>query len=614
MLMNKSLLLLLDAKQRRQFWKHCVTTMMAALVEVASIVSVMPFFALVSKPEVIHTSSKLQAIYRFVGADSDKSFIILAGMATLTLLAIGNAVIGFDAAARQRYSWGLSHDIAIRLFRSYLRRPYSFFLERNSTDLTKNILMETRHLVIGYLTPLLDLISRGAAVVLVVTVLMLVDPVVALAAFFVLSTAYGLIYVSLRRSINRSGSQQLRLNKQRSQTAHEVFAGIKEVRTTQSESFFLERYSVASEAYTRHQATNHIVSETPKFALEVVAFGLLIISTLVLLSSGGSLVDAMPMLVLYAASGYRLIPALQKCFSAMAKMRFNSHIVTHLAEELAAQDSDIAPSDTQDSAPEVTAGAAAVDMRDLCFSYAGAPDHRKALDRVNLRIERGELIGIVGPTGSGKTTMIDLILGLLSPGSGELNVLGQSMTDATRTRVWRRVSYVPQHIFLCDDTIAYNVALGADRDALDLARVEQCLRLANVWDHVNALPEGMQTVVGDRGVRLSGGERQRIGIARALYRDCELMVLDEATSALDNTTEKKLIADILHIAPGKTILMIAHRLSSLKHCDRIYVISRGHLTASGSFEELSRSSPEFQVLLHAAQLSEGTEAALEQTA
>jgi ABC-type multidrug transport system fused ATPase/permease subunit len=387
-------------------------------------------------------------------------------------------------------------------------------------------------------------------------------------------------------------------NRARFHIVQEAFGGIKEVKISGLERLALNRFLVPSNERARHQIAAGMVEAIPSLAMQAILFGGMLLVLLYLLRSQGSLQQALPIVSLYALAGYRLMPAVQRVSEESTKLRAADAVIEALARDLLALQATALP-----AVPVLPAGATAprlplresLVLDDIVYQYPGTD--RPALAGVSLTIPAFHSVGIIGSTGSGKTTMVDVILGLLRPRSGGLVLDGVAIDD-DRVPQWQRsLGYVPQQIFLSDETIAANIAFGLPKGRIDMAAVERAARVANLHDFIVAdLPQGYDTPVGERGVRLSGGQRQRIGIARALYRDPDILVLDEATSALDNLTEQSVMDAVRDLGRKKTVVMIAHRLSTVRHCDCIYMLERGQLVAQGTYDELLERSEQFRKL------------------
>jgi len=372
--------------------------------------------------------------------------------------------------------------------------------------------------------------------------------------------------------------------------SYEALSGVKEIKLLGRESEIVATFDRLALRAANAQAKAQALATLPRYAVETVAFGFVLVVAIYLLATAGTVEKVLPLLGLYAFAGYRLLPALHQAFDGWAALRYSAPSLDAVLRDLELEKQ--AASAPRDGPPVGFERALA--LVDVAYRYPGAADW--AVRGLSLEIRKNASVALVGPTGCGKTTVIDLLMGLLPATEGRLAVDGAAIDDANVVRWQRLVGHVPQQIFLFDDTVARNIAFGLPPERIDLAQVERAARLARLHDFVAGLPQGYQSVVGERGVRISGGERQRIGIARALYHDPELLVLDEATSALDNVTENAVLEALQTLAGRKTVVMVAHRLSTVKGCDLICVMDAGRIVERGSYDELIASSERFRTL------------------
>jgi ABC-type multidrug transport system fused ATPase/permease subunit len=395
--------------------------------------------------------------------------------------------------------------------------------------------------------------------------------------------------MTVRAKQRQFGRARVTANQERFKVTGEAFGGIKDVKVLGREDAFASRFAPASWTFSKATASNAVLTQLPRYLFETIAFGGIVVIVLFYLQAGEGLAQILPTISLYAFAGYRLMPELQQLFSGVAAIRFNRAALDDLTEDMHRFALDAS---APDSRPLPFADAVRFD--DVTFQYDGAD--RPALDGVSLTVPRNQTIGLVGASGSGKTTLVDLLLGLYTPDAGRILVDETPLTAETLGGWRRQVGYVPQHIFLCDDTIANNVAFGVPPSEVDRTRIERATQIAHLHDFVQTLADGYETVVGERGVRLSGGQRQRIGIARALYHDPDVLVMDEATSALDGATESAVMEAIHDLTGRKTIVLIAHRLSTVESSDRIYLLDRGRVAAAGTYDALTETSAAFRAM------------------
>ncbi|MDH5350163.1 MAG: ABC transporter ATP-binding protein/permease [Betaproteobacteria bacterium] len=587
---------LLELGARRRFYALCGLAVVAGLLEAAAVASVMPFLATVAGEGLVPGNARFAGLLEPLGASSPSSRLAWLGGAVLCLLVLANAASAATTWSMLRFANRQGHALSVRLLASYLAKPYAFYLHRNTAELQKNVFGEVYRVTSGALIPAVHIVTKLAVVFSVSALLVLVDPLMALAVAAVLGGAYAILYRFARTALQDAGQVSVEAGTVRARHAMEALAGAKEIKLLGRESQFLQRFREPSLRWADAQTRAQAISQLPRFALEAVAIGLILMIAIYLLGAGRGMGETLPLIGLYAFAGYRLMPALQLVFAGFAAIR-NSQpaLQAVLADLQASYAPDYA---ARDGAPRIPLESA-VELVNVRYRYPGAAGW--SLQPVDLRIARNTSVALVGTTGCGKTTVVDLLMGLLRPEGGSLRVDGVDIDD-TKLPAWQRsIGHVPQQIFLCDDSIARNIAFGLPDAEIDRSRVEHAAKLARLHDFVTgSLPKGYDTVVGERGIRLSGGQRQRIGIARALYADPDLLVLDEATSALDNVTENAVLEALQALAGRKTIVMVAHRLSTVRACDLICVMEQGRIVERGRYEELIGASPRFQALAAAA--------------
>lgn len=592
----RKLFSLLTRRERRNLYILFVAVLLMASLQVASVASIMPFLSVASDPSIIQENEYLHWAYTTFGFDDDRSFLIALGLAALIALVVSNAFIVLTRWAMERYSWGRNHSLSRRLLRSYLHRPYEYFLTRNSSELGKNILEEVKEVTDQMMKPALRGGAKGIVAFFIIGFLVYFDPVVALMVSLVLGTAYGGIYFVVRDQLDKRGEARVEANTKRYQFVGEAFGGIKEVKIQGKEEAFLEQYDDPSKRYARNQALYRVIKKTPRYVIEAVAFGGIILIAVYLIAVQESIQQVIPVLGLYAFAGYRLLPALQEAFHGLASARFNVAALNKLHRDLRDRVESVPDSQT-DGGGEATEQPLVLrdelKLREVSYTYPDA--HQPAITGLTLGVPARSMVGFVGKTGSGKTTVADLILGLLRPQEGEITIDGTPLRPDNLRRWQQTLGYVPQHIYLSDDTVARNIAFGVARERIDMEAVQEAARRAHIFDFVERdLPNRWETVVGERGVKLSGGQRQRIGIARALYHKPSILVFDEATSALDQSTEAGVMEAIYDLDGEQTILIISHRLSTVQRADNIFMLEEGRKVGEGTYDELLEEHAKFR--------------------
>ncbi len=575
-----------------------------AFLDTLGVASIMPFMMVLGHPDIVHTNNRLNFIYTTTGFSDPENFLFFLGAVVFLALVVSILFKALTQYALLRFTQMCKHTLSCKLFKGYLGRPYSWFLDRHSADLGKSILYEAGQIINGVLVPIMQLVAHGLVAIFLIALLMFIDFMLVLIVSLVLGGAYLIIFVVIRRYLSRIGADRVLANQQRFKISQEALGGIKEVKIFGRELSFYNRFIDPSLRFVRHQANSSILSQLPRYFLEVVAFGGLLLITLYLFRSRGDLNRALPILAVYAFAGYRLLPNLQNIYAKVTALRFGLPALEFLYEDILKfpeHDQAVQSTEVRPLAP-----ANHIQLRNIDFTYPNAP--RDTLKNINLKIPVGSTIGLVGATGSGKTTTVDIILGLLSPRKGQMLVDEKPITS-DNIRAWQRsLGYVPQQIYLTDDTVAANIAFGIPSDQINMDAVVRAAKIAELHEFVCCkLSNGYDTLVGEHGVRLSGGQRQRISIARALYHDPPVLLFDEATSALDNLTEQAVMKEVHNL--GKTILMIAHRLTTVKNCDCIYLLDHGEIVGQGSYIELFEESECFRTLAAMMDSSGGEEMA-----
>lgn len=594
--LNKVLSILSGDDRRQLYWLVLLMLIMAAL-EVAGIGSVLPFIAAIANIDRVLENSHARLLYELLGSGSKESFILFLGGTVLVLLLARNL---FFAAANwmiSRVTLMWRHRLSKALLEKYLAQPYVYFLSKNTLELKRNVCNETDRLVTGVVVPGIQVLTSGLITIFIIFLLFAIDLRMALVVTAGLGGSYLALYVLVYRKLSHLSGQSNEIRRAQFKVAGEAFEGVKELKLFGKEAVFLNSYSVLSRRNAELETRGRVISRLPRYAIETLAVSSLLIFVLHLVATGGDLSQWMPVLVVYALSGYRLLPAMQQMFAGLTSIRFNIATLDTLHADFASLIIHREASSVVSERVSRHGRAGAVVLRDVNFRYGTGAGY--GLEGLNLTIDNNATVGLVGPTGSGKTTIVDIIMGLLRPLDGELIVNDVRITP-DNVRDWQaRIGYVPQHICLFDDTVARNIAFGVPDADIDHAAVIRAARLANLHDYImTTLPDGYDSMLGQRGIRLSGGQRQRIGIARALYRSPDVLVLDEATSALDHVTESVVIEAIQTLAHKLTIIMIAHRLNTVKNCDLIHYIDDGRVVASGTFAELSVSCKHFQNLVN----------------
>ncbi|QEA40080.1 ABC transporter ATP-binding protein [Pistricoccus aurantiacus] len=583
----KELYSLLTREQRKKLLQLQVLVVLMSFAEIAGVVSIGPFMALVGDMDRLQGEGFVADLYRATGIEDPRNFLFWLGIGVLVVLA-GAALIAITTIWRlQIYGNRVGAELGSRLFKHYMYQPWLFHAGGSSSQLTNRIAQEAQRVTQQIINPLMQMNAKVVMVLFMAIAIFIYNPVVALAGIVIFVAAYLLLYRTVRRRLIINGQSISVTQQTRFKLMAEGFGGIKDVLLLGRQDIFVERFEEASGKYAYAQGTTQALSQSPRYAMELIAFGSVIFLVLYLLRAHeGNLGAILPVLSVYALAGFKMLPAFQQIYLGISNIRGNIAAFEALRDDLRA--SSAAPryniQTDEERHQNVLTPRKAIQLKEVVFHYPGKEE--PALKGLNIDIPVNGVIGLVGASGSGKSTAIDLLLGLITPQQGELLVDGQPITDDNR-RAWQNaLGFVPQSIFLSDNSIRENIAFGLPPEAIDEERVNRATSMANLDDLLAELPSGLDTRVGERGVQLSGGQRQRIGIARALYYDADVLVLDEATSALDGITEKLIMEAIHEFSGKKTIIMIAHRLATVKQCDCIYLMADGGIIDQGSYSEL----------------------------
>jgi len=570
-------------------------TILKGISDTVGVASILPFLSVLGQPDLVKTNPYGAMVYDVLGFTSVDDFLFALGLLVISVLVFSAVLNALTVYASNRWIEMREHYLSRRLLQTYLRQPYEYYLTRNTSDMATSILSMARNVVTGVYRPFVQLVNAGITLVLIASLLLWADPVITITAVIAIGVSYLALYFSLRGLIRRKGTIIIETSKAKFRRVNETLTGIKQVKLSGYENYALERYSDPSQRLAESRAISSTLNQIPKFALEAFAFGGIVMMTLYLFkqsggAESGTIAKSLPLLGLYAFAGYRLLPVMQTIYGSVITLRLNTPAVDVVYEDIkGSQDLSAIPRASATPMPLTNS----ISFESVRYNY---PETDTAgLSNIDLEIVKGVSLGIVGTTGAGKTTLVDVLLGLLDINGGMILVDGNKL-DKGNIRSWQAsFGYVPQDIFLYDASVAENIAMGIPKSQISVERLRNAAKSAKLYDFItNDLSEGFETLIGERGVRLSGGQRQRLGIARALYNDPQIIVFDEATSALDNTTERELIAEISEMSGERTIIMIAHRLTTIENCDQIIVLDKGEIVGKGTYAELFADNPTFR--------------------
>ncbi|MFP6842494.1 MAG: ABC transporter ATP-binding protein [Acinetobacter sp.] len=568
----KQLWQILSPLDKRKVIYVFILVMGMAFIESAGVISIMPFLAVLSNPNVVESNSYLKQLYDFTGAANKQNFILYLGFLSLFVVICSTVFKIVTQYAVNRFASLQRHYFSTRLLKTYLQQNYEFFIQRNSATLAKNILSEVDQLIWTMILPALTLMSYGVVLLSMVGILLLYDPLMAIATAFVLGLFYASIYMLVRKKLTQIGQEFTQANKERYQTCQEALAGIKDVMINNAEHGYIKQFEESSRVFARHIATRETLGQVPLNVIETVGYGCLIGLAMLLVVSGKEVSHILPVLGLYGFAAYRMLPAAQNMYRAISQIKFSEQVLSVLKPEFALEKDEL--KHIEKDSTQYLKFEHSIRLENISFTYPNRMES-PILNNFSLEVKKNASLGIVGKSGSGKSTLMDIMLGLLFPQQGKVYIDDVELTADNITQ-WRDlVGYVPQNIYLADKSIAENIAFGVAKIDIDLKRVEFVARQAQIDNFIqNQLPLGYHTLVGERGVMLSGGQRQRIGIARALYKNPQVLFMDEATSALDTETEQAVNEAIQNLNGKMTMVIIAHRESAVEKCDHILDLYR----------------------------------------
>ncbi len=586
---------LLSPAEKRKALMVTILTLMMGLIDALGAASILPFMSIIGNPEVIEKSRMLNYLKEISNINSHEDFTFLVGICVFLLLIFSLTLKTLSTYAQVKFSMLRDFTFGRKLLSLYLSQPYSWYLDKNSSELGKNILNEINDVVKSGLIPLTNLISGSIIFISMITLMLIVEPLLALIIAGVFASSYVLIYKLLKRLLIRIGKEKFKTNTDRFNAVNEVFNAIKEVKLSNLEEEYIKRFSKPSLTHANNGSTARLVGSLPKFAFEIIAFGGMFLVILYLLKTYENIETILPKIALFAYAGYRILPSLQLVYSSITAIKYATPSINNLHREFRIYKNRINKKNNLSNGflfPKES-----ITLNNIKFRYPKSD--KDILKDISIKIHANQLIGFVGFTGSGKTTLIDIILGLLSPDSGNIRIDDQNLGMKDLKNWQASIGYVPQSIYLSDESIEANIAFGFNKKEFNFERIRSVAKIVGIDKFiVDDLPDKYKTIVGERGVRLSGGQIQRIGIARALYKKPKVLILDEATSALDNITENNLMNEIYKLNNQMTILVVAHRLSTVQKCDEIFLLDKGEILGSGNYDELKKKSKLFREMIN----------------
>jgi len=582
---------LMNPEQRRKFAFLQILVIVMAIFELIGIASIGPFMVLVSDFSVLEGDNFIARIYSVSGLTNHYDFTFLIGILVLLLLLIGSFISMYTTWVLSIFGQEVGVKIGDRLFEFYLNKPWLYHTSVSSSTLTKQISVEANRITTGVITPLMQLNSKIITAIFISIALLFYNPLITISALIIFTLSYYIIYRIVRYRLSINGDMVSQSSKERFKLMAEGFGGVRDILLSRCQNNYVNTFVRSGDKYSHHHGETIALAHVPRYIMEFVVFGSLIIFLLYLLNKyNGEFGMILPVLSIYTLASFKIIPALQQIYASIVLIRGNISSFDSIKQDLE-ESFDMANNSISKNNKSLLIRDS-IELNGIQFTYPGK--NIPAIEGLNIKIPVNKIIGISGSSGSGKSTIIDILIGLIQPDKGEILIDGTPLLSENIGNWQDKIGFVAQSIFLSDASIMENIAFGLSKNDIDISKVHRAIELSHLSKVIAELPKGVETMVGERGVQLSGGQRQRIGIARALYHDPEILIFDEATSALDGTTEKT-IMDAIHDFSGlKTIIMIAHRLTTLKKCDLIYFIDQGRVVDSGNFENLINNNSEFK--------------------
>ncbi len=569
-----------------------------AFLEVIGIGMIPVFVSIVATPERILGINQLAPVWEIFNIGSNEELLVYGAIFLICIFIIKNIYLVYYRYTLTHFIWKRYIIIGSNLFKRYMYAPYEFHIRRNTSELLRNVTQEARYIALNLMTPFLTVAIDFVLIIAIFTLLLWIEPLITIIVLLLLGGAGGVFLKLIKGKTQKYGETAQQDRKSMILSVNEGLGGFKDARILNRELWFYNRFSAHLRSYSQSQAFKEVASSINKPVIETIAVTGILIITLILYWQGRGLEVIIPILALFAVATVRLMPAIQNVTSVITSLRYYSYSVKPVYEdsmELKSYSGKSRKSEKSDNNSKYSFRklnfVSEIRFKDITYAYPNS--EIQAVNGISLIIPKGCAVGFVGASGAGKTTLVDLLLGLLKPQQGNIYVDNKDIH--TDLNAWQRnIGYIPQFIFLADDSIKHNIAFGLPDDEIEGEKLQNAIEAAQLSELLRSLPDGVDTIIGERGTRLSGGQRQRIGIARALYHNPQVLIMDEATSALDNITEKYIIEAIEQLKGDRTIIMIAHRLTTIEKCDRLYFMKDGQIEDSGDYNELIESNLEFK--------------------
>ena len=587
----KKLLYILPKKDPVKLLILFLLMMIAAGLEVIGIGMIPAFVAIVASPERILELEWIQPALSAFGISTARELLIGGSLALVAVFLLKSAYIISFNFFEARFIYRRRYTISRRMMISYMRAPYTFHLQRNTSELLRNIINEVNVVINIVVTNILNMSRELVMTVSILLFLFVVEPMITLLIIALAGVGIGSFVLTIRKKMKLYGEEELTRREKMIKAVNQGLGGIKDARVLNREDEFIDKFSTEADKSTRLLALLRFIMQIPKPIIETTAVvGMLLISV-ILVWQGRPMELIIPILTLFAMATVRLMPSIQLLGSQYTNLQYNLVSVDPIYNDLKELEEYSQKLDKERKGQKRLEMHRSIEIQDVWYSYPESDE--QSIRGVSLTIPKGSSIAFVGASGAGKTTMVDLLLGLLEPARGSISVDGMDIREDVSA--WQKnIGYIPQSIYLADETLRSNIAFGLPEKEIDDEKVREAVKLAQLEEMVGKMPDGLDTIIGENGTRISGGQRQRVGIARALYHNPDVLVMDEATSALDNITEKYITEAIEALMGERTIIMIAHRLTTVQNCDVIYFMENGKIEQAGAYRELIETNQHFR--------------------
>lgn len=560
-------------KQKLELLWVFILITVGAFLELAGVSVILPFVNAIISPESVLSSKGMNMVYSLLGFKDANGFIIFLALFIIFVYVLKNLFLSYMYNVQYRFNYDNQRELSTMMMRRYISQPYSYHLVNGSEKMIQHITKDI-DMFMAAVSGAMFLATELFVCIAIITYLFIKDKSITLGLLIVMLAFVGLYFIFIKGRVKTYGIEVRKDNEKINKTIIESFGGIKEIKILERENYFIEKYDDSYAHFAEAQRKYQLLSVVPRPIMEAVCISGMLSVVALKMARGVSMAYFIPTLSLFVVAAFRMLPSFSRISSYMSQVIFNKAAVDYVYNDLKTI-SALSISNSEDNKIDDIIFNDKITVENVSFSYAR--NLKDVLESVNMEIHKNESVGLIGPSGQGKTTLADLLLGLLMPTAGSIKVDGNSISE--KMILWHsKVGYIPQTIFLCDDTIKNNIAFGVKEEDINDELIWEALEEAQLLDFISELEDGINTCVGERGVRLSGGQRQRIGIARALYNKPDILVLDEATSALDNDTEIAVMDAINSLLGNKTLIIIAHRLSTIKKCDSIYQVNEGKIT------------------------------------